>query len=100
MKLDQLDESIKLLEKCNSIKDEHKHETQKLFDEWNRLKKLTKDAKKTITPLIENESKTVPTVILKLDEELAGFSLSMRKKNYYTYASGVDRAKAELESAK
>ena len=55
LKFDQLDESIKLLDKCNSIKDEHKNETEKLFDEWNGLKKLAKDVNKEIVPLLEND---------------------------------------------
>ena len=50
MKFDQLDESIKLLEKINSKSDELKKEAEKLFDEWNGLKKLAKDVKKEISP--------------------------------------------------
>ena len=99
LKLDQLDESITLLEKCNSMQDEHKNVIERLFDEWNWLKKLAKDANETITLMFDNKFKTVPATVLKLDEELAVFNQSMRTKNYHTYASGVDRAKAELEDA-
>ena len=74
MKLDQLDESIKLLQQTNNVKDKDAKATKKLFDEWNSLKKLAKDVKKEITPLVEKESKTVGLAVTKLDEELAGFN--------------------------
>jgi len=63
LKLDQLDESIKLLEQSNQIKDKDKKATKKLFDEWNGLKKLAKDVNKEITPLVEKESKSVSTAV-------------------------------------
>jgi hypothetical protein len=63
LKLDQLDESIKLLQQTNSIKDKDAKATKKLFDEWNGLKKLAKDVKKEITPLVDKETKSVSTAV-------------------------------------
>ena len=74
MKLDQLDESIKLLEKINTRSDELEKETEKLFNEWNGLKKLAKVVKKQITPLLEKESKAVSCSSTDLYEELSGFN--------------------------
>ena len=73
LKFDQLDESIKLLEKITSKSDELEKEAEKLFDEWNGLKKLAKDVKKEITHLLDNESKTLSNSSTNLYKELSGF---------------------------
>jgi dynein heavy chain len=70
--------------------------SKKLVDEWNSLKKLAKETKKEITPLVEKESKNVGNAINKLDDELAAFNKSMRKRDFYLYDKGVKGAKEGL----
>ena len=55
--LDQLDESLKFLQQNNVSKDKEIKQAKKLFDEWGSLKKLGKDVKKEIAPLVDAESK-------------------------------------------
>ena len=100
LKFDQLDESIKLLEKINSKSDELKKEAEKLFDEWNGLKKLAKDVKKEISPQLDKESTPVSNSSTNVYEELSGFNKSMEKKKYYQYDSGYNIAMADLEATK
>ena len=52
LKLDQLEETIKLLQASNNVKDKEVKQSKKLFDEWNSLKKLCKETKKEIMPSI------------------------------------------------
>jgi hypothetical protein len=44
-----------------------------LFDDWTGLKKLSKDIKKEITPIVASETQKNNVSINKLEEELKQF---------------------------
>lgn len=52
LKLDCVDESIKCFIAHEFNKDSQSKQIKKLFDEWAHLKKLAKDIKKEISPLV------------------------------------------------
>ena len=54
--LDQLEETLNLLAAKGTAKDSQIKQTKKLFDDWTNLKKLAKDIKKEITPLVASET--------------------------------------------
>jgi hypothetical protein len=56
LKLDQLDESLRLLQSHQMAKESQIKQTKKLFDEWNHTKKVAKENKKEITPLVAAET--------------------------------------------
>ena len=95
--LDQLDESLKFLQSNNISKDKEMKQTRKLFDEFNGLKKLAKDVKKEIAPLVEKESKNNAATIQKHEDELKAYIAAMKKRDFYRYGTGRDVALQSLE---
>ena len=71
--LDQLTESLAFLQTNNISKDKEIKQTTKLFSDWNNLKKLAKEVKKEINPLVVNESKKNKIVIDRHEEDLKQF---------------------------
>lgn len=56
LNLDQLEESLNFLASRGQAKDSQVKQSKKLFEEWNVLKKLAKDVKKEITPIVGSET--------------------------------------------
>jgi hypothetical protein len=56
LQLDQLDETLNFLTLKNLAKESQIKQCKKLFDDWVNLKKLAKDIKKEITPLVHIET--------------------------------------------
>lgn len=57
LNLDQLQESLAYLSQNGISKEKEVKQVKKLFDEWNTLKKISKETKKEISPMVENETK-------------------------------------------
>jgi len=54
--LDQLEETLNFLAVKGNAKESQIKQTKKLFDDWNNLKKLAKDIKKEVAPLVSSET--------------------------------------------
>lgn len=69
---------------------------KKLFDEWAGLKKLAKDIKKEISPLVSNENEKTVNMIKKFEEDLKVYITEMKKRDFYYYKTGVSESKKKL----
>lgn len=88
LQLDQLEETLNFLSTKNLAKDSQIKQSKKLFDDWTGLKKLAKDIKKEITPIVASETQKNNTQIGKLEDELKSFIQEMRKRDFYKYDCG------------
>ena len=95
--LDQLDESLKFLASNGISKDKEMKQTKKLFDDWNSLKKLSKEVKKEIGPRVAEESKKNAQTIVKHEEELKQYIALMKKRDFYKYDTGREQALSSLD---
>jgi len=86
--LDQLEETLNLLAAKGTAKESQIKQTKKLFDDWTNLKKLAKDIKKEITPLVASETQKNNNQIGKLEEEMKAFSQQLRQRDFYKYDCG------------
>ena len=98
LNLDQLDETLKFLQINNISKDKEIKQTKKLFDEWTSLKKLAKDVKKEIAPLVDGESKKNGVKITAHEESLKQYITAMKKRDFYRYNTGKEAALESLGS--
>lgn len=92
LELDQLDEELKHLHKEGIAKDSQLKQMKKLFDGYNHLKKVAKETKKTIEPFVENESDKNKNVIKRHEDALKTYFADMKKKDFYTYATGPEES--------
>lgn len=56
LNLDQLEETLNYLTSKGTAKESQIKQTKKLFDDWTNLKKLAKDIKKEVAPLVGSET--------------------------------------------
>jgi hypothetical protein len=56
LRLDCLDEALRMFHEHQIAKDSQMKQIKRLFDEWTGLKKLVKDIRKEISPLVANEN--------------------------------------------
>jgi len=87
--LDQLDESLKLFVEKKQAKDSQLKALAKLNKEWVDLKKIAKDTKKEIAPLVEQEMDKNNLLIKKLEEEITQFTQEMKKREFFQYKCGT-----------
>ena len=97
LKLDQLDESFKMLQSHSMAKDKQVKEYRKLNDEWTGLKKLTKEVEKNIKNNIESEMTKNGQQIQKLEDELKTFASQLKRREFYKYSSGRKLAMEALD---
>jgi dynein heavy chain len=81
-------------------KDKEVKQVKKLFDEWNTLKKISKETKKEISPMVDNETKKNQTTITKFEETLKAFTNEIKKRGFYRYDTGKEGAVAELDQTR
>ena len=98
LQLDQLEETLNFLATKNLAKDSQVKQSKKLFDDWTSLKKLAKDIKKEITPIVASETQKNNVSIGKLEDELKTFIQEMRKRDFYKYECGRENALSKLEA--
>lgn len=96
LKLDCLEESLKMFQEHGIAKDSQIKQIKKLFDEFTSLKKLAKDIKKEITPLVNNEMEKTTNMIKKFEEDLKAYNTELKKRDFYQYKTGVVDSKARL----
>ena len=61
------------------------------------LKKLAKDTKKEITPLVVTETQRNTNQIGKLEEDMKVFGQELKKRDFYKYDCGRENALAKLQ---
>jgi len=98
LKLDQLEETLSFLATKNLSKDSQVKQSKKLFEDWNSLKKLAKDIKKEITPIVASETQKNNVQIGKLEDELKAFIQEMKKRDFYKYDCGRESALQKLDA--
>lgn len=98
LRLDCLDESLRMFAEHQIAKDSQLKSIKKLFDEWTQLKKLAKDIRKEISPLINNENEKTVTMIKKFEEDLKVYTTELKKRDFYFYKTGVTDSKGKLGS--
>lgn len=100
LSLDQLYESIQFLSANGISKDKEAKQVKKLFDEWTSLKKIAKETKKEIAPLVDSESKKNQQTITKFEETLKAYTTDLKKREFYKYDTGKARADETLEAVR
>jgi len=69
----------------------------KINKEWTDLKKITKDTKKEIGPIVAGEIDKNNQNIKKLEEDITHFTQEMRKREFFQYKCGSGPALEKLE---
>jgi len=98
LQLDQLEETLNYLATKNLAKDSQVKQSKKLFDDWIYLKKLAKDIKKEITPMVASETQKNNVQINKLEEEMKAFTQELKKRDFYKYECGRENALSRLDA--
>jgi dynein heavy chain, axonemal len=98
LQLDQLEETLNYLATKNSAKESQIKTCKKLFDEWTNLKKLAKDIKKEVAPLVATETQRNTNQIAKLEEDMKGFGQDLKKREFYKYDCGREAALQKLDA--
>ena len=83
LKIDCLEESLKMFADHGIAKDSQIKQIKKLTDDFTSLKKLAKDIKKEITPLVNNENEKTVSMIKKNEEDLKVYTTEMKKRDFY-----------------
>jgi tRNA uridine 5-carbamoylmethylation protein Kti12 len=92
LQLDQLEETLNFLSMKGLAKESQIKQSKKLFEDFTSLKKLAKDIKKEITPIVATETQKNNVQISKLEEELKQFIQEMKKRDFYRYDCGREPA--------
>jgi len=96
LKLDCLDETVKMFLHNEFPKEGQARHVKKLFDEWTGLQKLARETRKEITPIVNNETEKTSIQIKKLEEDLKVFNGDLKKRDFYFYKTGSDEALKKL----
>lgn len=96
LQIDQLDESIKLMLEHKKIKDGDQKSFMSINKNWGDVKKLVKDVKKEIQPLIDHEKENNNKNIKSLEEDITHFTQVMKKREFFQYDCGVKIAIEKL----
>jgi cob(I)alamin adenosyltransferase len=65
--------------------------------QWGDLKKICKDTKKEIAPLVHQENDKNTQNIKKLEEEITEFTQQMKKREFFQYKCGSKNALVKLD---
>ena len=90
LKLDVLDESLKMFHRAGLAKDSEMKKMKKLFDGWTNLQKIAKETKREIMPYVQSESERNVNQVKAFEEELKHFHTSLKKRDFYFYKTGVE----------
>ncbi len=96
LRLDCFEESLRLFADRGHPKDNQAKQCKKLVDEFNNLKKLAKDIRKEIVPLVNAEKDKTMIMIKKFEEDLKIFTNELKKRDFYQYKTGVAESKGRL----
>jgi hypothetical protein len=89
---------LNFLQPKNLCKESQIKQSRKLFDDWSSLKKLARDVKKEITPIVATETQKNNVQVGKLEDELKAFIQDMKKRDFYKYDCGREHALARLDA--
>jgi aminopeptidase N len=96
LKIDCLEESLKMFQEHGIGKDSQVKQIKKLSDEFANLRKLAKDIRKEITPLVQAEKEKTTNMIKKFEEDLKVYTTELKKRDFYQYKTGTQESKARL----
>ena len=77
-------------------KDSQVKQIKKLSDEFVNLRKLAKDIRKEITPMVQAEKEKTTNMIKKFEEDLKAYTTELKKRDFYQYKTGAQDSKARL----
>jgi dynein heavy chain len=97
LEIDQLDEAIKLFTSKKLVKEGPGKAFEKINKGWNELKKLTKDVSKEIASHVSQENDRNNMNIKKLEESITQFTQDMKKREFFQYNCGTEKAKEKLD---
>ena len=97
LQIDQLDESLKLFQANKLSKDSQLKALMKLSKDWIDLKKICKDTKKEIAPIVAQEKDKNNFNIKRLEEDITQFIQEMKKREFFQYKCGTKTALAKLD---
>jgi hypothetical protein len=89
LKIDCLEESLKMFQEHGIAKDSQVKQIKKLSDEFANLRKLAKDIRKEINPLVQNEKEKTTNMIKKFEEDLKAYTTELKKRDFYQYKTGT-----------
>jgi dynein heavy chain len=69
----------------------------KINKEWTDLKKITKDVKKEIAPIVASENDKNNQCIKRLEEDITHFTQEMKKREFFQYKCGTTTALEKLD---
>lgn len=98
LQIDQLDESIKLLLENKKIKDADQKSFMNINKNWQDVKKLARDVKKEIQPMVDHEKENNNKNIKSLEEDITHFTQVMKKREFFQYDCGVKTAIEKLNN--
>jgi len=97
LQIDQLDESLKVFQQNKMAKDAQLKAFTKINKEWADLKKVTKETKKEIAPLVASENDKNNQNIKRLEEDITQFTQEMKKREFFQYKCGTITALEKLD---
>jgi len=97
LNIDQLDESLKLFQAAKLSKDSQIKGLTVINKNWVDVKKICKDTKKEIAPLVAQENDKNSFNIKKLEEDITQFIQEMRKREFFQYKCGAETALQKLD---
>ncbi len=99
LKLDVIDEALKLFHKQGRHKDPDTKKLRDLTKTWNDVQNLAKVTKKEIKSVVEQEQDKTQQKVKSFEEQMKVYASDIKKKEFYFYSSGVETALKKLESA-
>ena len=97
LQIDQLDESLKVFQAAKLSKDAQIKSLAKLNKEWTDLRKIAKDVKKEIAPLVAQENEKNKANIKHLEDNIVTFTQEMKKREFFQYKCGTQTALQKLD---
>lgn len=83
LEIDQVDEALKLFQQHKLHKDSQLKALVKVNKEWVDVKKICKDTKKEITPIVALENDRNVTNIKNLEDEITQFTQEMKRREFF-----------------
>jgi len=99
LKLDVVEEALKLFAKQNRHKESDSRKLRELTKQWNEVQKIARDTKKEIKSVVEQEQDRTGQNVKAFEEKLKVYATDIKKKEFYSYSSGVEVALKKLDAA-
>jgi dynein heavy chain len=97
LNIDQLEESLKLFQAHKLSKDAQLKSLTQINKQWGDVKKICKETKKEIAPLVGQENDKNTFNIKKLEEDITQFIQEMKKREFFQYKCGSKSALEKLD---